>query len=331
MPSFFRKLSWLVVGISCCLLLVTAVCFTWQPERFAAFTVMPIWLWGGLGLLLSSVACWFFRARLALLVTALWVVTVLVGADEARVLGNLGKSPPLPGPAAPEHGRTVLRVVTLNCSSFRYGDPANDLAGWQPDILLVQEAFPYQVRRLADALFAGRGEFRCHDTNGIITRWHIDRDVATPGRRDQQATILLPNGSKLEVVNIHLASAATDLRLWQRDAWRNHRTNRASRSLELAGALQTLAQTTNPSATPTLVGGDFNSPASDPVHRLLDRDFSDAFTAAGTGWGDTFQRRVPILRIDRLYATRHLTPVRCRAVTTRTSDHRLVVADFLTP
>ncbi len=38
----------------------------------------------------------------------------------------------------------------------------------------------------------------------------------------------------------------------------------------------------------------------------------------------------PALRIDHLYATRHFTPVRCRAVTTRHSDHRMVVADFLT-
>ena len=55
----------------------------------------------------------------------------------------------------------------------------------------------------------------------------------------------------------------------------------------------------------------------------------DAFASVGTGWGDTFQRRFPILRIDHIYATRHFTPVRSLTVTTRTSDHRMVVADFL--
>ena len=63
---------------------------------------------------------------------------------------------------------------------------------------------------------------------------------------------------------------------------------------------------------------------------MLSRDFTDAFVAAGTGWGDTFQRRVPVLRIDHLYANRQFTPIRCRAVTTHNSDHRMVVADFLT-
>jgi endonuclease/exonuclease/phosphatase (EEP) superfamily protein YafD len=62
----------------------------------------------------------------------------------------------------------------------------------------------------------------------------------------------------------------------------------------------------------------------------MNADFVDAFAACGTGWGNTYQRRFPILRIDHLYATRHLTPVRCRTITTRFSDHRMVVADYLT-
>ena len=53
-------------------------------------------------------------------------------------------------------------------------------------------------------------------------------------------------------------------------------------------------------------------------------------TELSYGWGNTFHRRFPIVRIDHLYATRHLIPIRCRAVTTRNSDHRMVVADFLT-
>ena len=330
MTPFRRRLSWLLVGVSLCLHFVTVVCFTRHPERLAAFTVMPIWLWGGFGLLLCGLAFYLFRARLSLIVAAIWSVTLLVGADEARVLVNLGKEAPRPGPAAPYHDRAVLRVVTLNCCSFDFGDPTADLAAWQPDIVLVQEAFPHQVQRLAKVLYNGRGDYRCHQSNAIITRWRIDREVSTATQQGQQATVLLPDGTHLEVVNIHLASAATDLRLWQRDAWRNHRVNRAVRRSELAAVLQHVERNTNLATTPVILGGDFNSPASDPVHHLLVRDFTDAFSAAGTGWGDTFQRRVPVIRIDHLYANRRLTPIRCRAVTTLHSDHRLVVADFLT-
>ena len=85
------------VGISLLLHLFTVYCFARQPDHFAAFTVLPIWIWGGVGLLLSSIAFYFLRAPLSLVMTAVWAVTLLVGADEARVLANFGEIPAPPG------------------------------------------------------------------------------------------------------------------------------------------------------------------------------------------------------------------------------------------
>lgn len=329
MSSFSRRLGWTLVGISLLLHIFTVYCFSRQPDRFAAFTVMPIWLWGGFGLLFSTVAFYFLRASLSLIMTGVWAITLLIGADEARVLANFGKSPPLPGEAERYENEKVLRVITMNCAVFSYGNPCDDIAAWQPDIVLLQDAFPYQVRQVADALYGGRGDYRTHLTNGVVTRWKIKREIRDPSRRDEQVSIQLPNGNEIEVVNVHLRTAATDLRLWRKSAWVEHRKNRALRLQELSLTRQVLEQTTQPPDTPTIFGGDFNAPASDIVHRQLSRDFVDAFAAAGTGWGDTFQRRFPILRIDHIYATRHFVPVRCRAVTSKYSDHRMVVADFL--
>jgi endonuclease/exonuclease/phosphatase (EEP) superfamily protein YafD len=280
-------------------------------------------------LLASTLAFYFLRAPLSLIMTGCWAVTLLVGADEARVLANLGKSPPLPGHAAPHEGLEVLRIATLNCSLFAHGDPSSDLAAWEPDIVLLQEAFPHQVRRIADALYGGRGDYRAHFTNGIVTRWKIQREVRNPNQRNQQISLKLADGRSIEVVNVHLRTAATDLRFWNRSAWREHRTNRSLRRAELSTVQQILEKTTSFPNSPTLFGGDFNAPASDIVHRQLGFDFNDVFATAGTGWGNTYQRRFPILRIDHLYATRHFTPVRCRVVPTRHSDHRMVVADLL--
>ena len=318
------------MGLSLLLHLFTVYCFSRQPDRFTAFTVLPIWIWGGFGLLFSTVAFYFLRAPLSLIMTGVWAVTLLVGADEARVLANIGKPAPQPGRAAPVDGRPVIRVVTLNSAGFGFGDPSADLRAWEPDIVLLQDTLPHQVRRIADVLYEGRGDYRSHGTtNGVLTRWKILREVRNPSQRDQQVTISLPDGRNIEVVNVHLASAATNLRFWQRSTWTEHRANRALRATQLSLTQQILEQTTPFPNTPTLFGGDFNAPASDIIHRQLARDFVDAFAAAGTGWGNTFQRRLPVLRIDHLYATRHLTPVRCRAVTTRHSDHRMVVSDFL--
>ena len=219
--------------------------------------------------------------------------------------------------------------MTLNCAIFRYGDPSPDLAKWEPDIVLLQDVFPHQVQKIANALYDGRGDYRTHLTNGIVTRWKIQREVRNPSQRDQQVTLIMPDGRSIEVVNVHLRSAATDLRFWNRTTWSEHRINRSLRQKELSLTRQILEQTTNFPNTPTIFGGDFNAPATDIVHQQLTRDFADAFATAGTGWGDTFQRRLPILRIDHIYATRHLTPVRSLTVTTRHSDHRMVVADYV--
>ena len=107
MTNVRRQLGWTLVASSLALHLLTVFAFARQPDRLAAFTVMPIWVWGGVGLLLSSVAFYFLRASLSLILTGIWAVTILLGADEARVLGNLAKEIPLPGQARPFSGLPV--------------------------------------------------------------------------------------------------------------------------------------------------------------------------------------------------------------------------------
>jgi endonuclease/exonuclease/phosphatase (EEP) superfamily protein YafD len=328
---FRRRLGWTLVTLSLLLHVFTVYCFSRQPDRFAAFTVMPIWLWGGIGLLFAVLAFYFLRAPLSLVMSGVWALTLLVGADEARVLANFGKSAPEPGTPAIDSGHRVIRVITANCGQFYFGDPAPDIAAWQPDIVLLQEAHPHQVDRIRRELFGEGGHHRFHRTNGIISRWEIVREVKSPLLRSLQVTVALPGGSHLEAVSVHLDSAATDLRLWDRQAWRSHRQNRILRQAELSQVLAVMSSTTRFPETPVIFGGDFNSPAGDPVHLQLAADFTDTFAAAGTGWGNTFHRRLPILRIDRIYVSRHFTPLRSRVIVTRKSDHRMVVADLFPP
>lgn len=329
MSMLRRSTGWILTGFTLALHVFIVWCFVWQPDHFAAITVLPIWLWGAFGILLSVVAFYLLRVPLPVIMTGVWCVTLLAGADEAHALLHIGKSGPQRGPAAAYQGRAVIRVVSLNCNMLLTGDPTRDIAVWQPDIVLLQDAPAPLVNEVANVLYGSRGDFRARQTNGIATRWKIQRVVDSPTRRNQQATIVLPDGRSVEIVNVHLVSAATDLRFWRRLTWREHRINRAWRHDELTQVRGVLGQTTDISNTPTLFGGDFNAPATDIVLRGLDRDFVDAFRAVGTGWGDTYQRHFPILRIDHIYATRHFTPVRFATITTRFSDHRMVVADFV--
>lgn len=326
-----RAVGWGFVGASLLMHALTVWAYARQPDSFAAFTVFPIWIWGGIGLLMSVFAFCFLRAPLSLIVTAVWAVTLSVAMDEARVLSNFS-DPPLEPERAPATGDSrVIRVATVNCGNFAYGNPVEDLLKWDPDIVLLQQVFPHRVKEMAETLYGGSGDFRAYMTNGIITRFEIRREVRNPRTRNQQATLRLPGGSEIEVVNVHLATAATDMRLWNAESRAEHRKNRDLRRKELSVVLQILEQTSSFPATPTILGGDFNSGASDIVHRQLVRDFDDSFPAVGHGWGNTFHRRFPILRIDQIYATRQFRPVSSGVIVSRKTDHRIVISDLAIP
>ena len=329
MSNTRRAIGWAFVGSSLLMHVLTVWCYAEQPDSMAAFTVLPIWFWGGIGLALSVIAFSFLKAPLSLIVTAVWAVTLSVAMDEAKALSNIS-SPKIKIERTLEvDGKRVLRVATLNCASFHMGDPTEDLKKWNPDIVLIQEVYPHLVKQISEKLFDGRGDYRAYLTNGVVTRFEIKREVRNPLIRNQQVTVRLPSGRDVEIVNVHLATAATDLRIWDGESRAAHRQNRDLRRKELSVILQVLEQTSSFPATPTILGGDFNSAATDVVHRQLVQDFEDSFEKVGRGWGNTFHRRFPVLRIDCLYATPQFRPQSCGVAVTKHSDHRMVICDYV--
>lgn len=324
-----RAIGWCFVSGSLLMHVLTVWCYAKQPDSMAAFTVLPIWFWGGIGLVLSVIAFSFLKAPLSLIVTAVWAVTLSVAMDEAKVLSNIGHPEIAVERTLEADEKRILRVATLNCSVFKQGDPTEDLKKWNPDIVLIQEVYPHLVKRIAEKLYDGRGDYRAYLTNGVVTRFEIKREVRNPLIRNQQVTVRLPSGRDVEVVNVHLATAATDLRFWNESSRAMHRRNRNLRRKELSVILQVLEQTSSFPSTPTILGGDFNSSATDVVHRQLVRNFEDSFAKVGRGWGNTFHRRFPVLRIDCLYATPHFRPQGCGVAVTKHSDHRMVVCDYV--
>lgn len=324
-----RAIGWSLVGASLLMHALTVWCYATQPDSLAAFTVLPFWFWGGIGLIMSVFAFCFLRAPLSLIVTAVWAVTMSVAMDEAQVLSNFGHPVIEAKRTVTQDGSFPIRIATINCGAFRFGDPSEGIEKWDPDIVFLQETQPYRVKLLAEKLYGGTGDYRAYMTNGIVTRFEIRREVRNPTMRNQQATIRLLDGREIEVVNLHLTSAATDMRLWSSEARAAHHVNRDIRRKELSVVLQILEQTSSFPSSPTILCGDFNAGATDIVHRQLTPDFEDSFAKVGRGWGNTFHRRFPILRIDHIYATRHFQPISCGAVVAKKTDHRMVVADYL--
>lgn len=326
----FRRYSgWLLVLLSIALHAFTVFCYSRQPDALAAFTVLPLWFWGGIGLSIAAFALLTLRAPLSLVTCIIWIVTILLGSDEAKVLANIGNQVPTKVKAVPHEGQPVIRVLTLNCKNYTVGNPMDEILAWQPDIILLQEIYPYSVKGICDQAFQGNGHYRVHNTSGIISRWPIKRDGRIDQFRDHQATVALPDGTKVEVFNVHLSTAATDARLWKRECWRTHKINRLARRFELGAILQTLETTAPPMSHAVIIGGDFNAPAQDTTYRLMDRDYRDAYLDAGNNWGNTFPRKLPLMRLDHIYSSKQLRAVRATVETIQNSDHRILVVDFV--
>lgn len=330
-PRTWRFIPSLLIGGSVTLHLICLVLYTRLPDRFAAFTTFPIWVWGFFGLAACAFAYLFYKARLSLFFSVVWLFTLFLLADESLVIGSNHGQGPQSGRAKPFQGSPTIRVATLNCAG--QANFEKFLAGFQPDIVFLQEIpHSYLLKNFTDTLYNGQGDYRYNNVNrcAVIVRGTLDREIKVPNFRSQHLTTTLPDGRKIQVVNLHLQAASTNLRLWTRDCWREHRTNRQLRRLELSYALGVLQQKTAYPRIPALVAGDFNAPANDAVYQLLKPDFVDAFNASGSGWGNTFHRAAPLLRIDHIFASKQrFIPVRSRAFTIPDSDHRLLIADFI--
>jgi endonuclease/exonuclease/phosphatase family metal-dependent hydrolase len=326
----WRYLPLALLVLSLFLHLITLVLYVRLPLRFAAFTVFPIWVWGSIGLTLASITFLFFRIRISLALILIWLFTILLMSDEAKSIGRIGSETVEAGVPARFADSSVLRVVTLNCAGR--ADPITAVESYVPDIVFLQEIpHAYHLKHLIDKLYSGHGDYRYDSAKrcAVIVRGQIVNQEPVAKYRSQLVTAVMPSGRRLQLLNVHLQSAATNLRFYDRDCWREHSQNRLLRQLELTYALQLLKQRTEYPRIPALIAGDFNAPANDAVYKILKPEFNDAYAQAGSGWGNTYHRALPLLRIDHIYGSAHLLPVRARVIECTDSDHRMVVADFV--
>lgn len=235
--------------------------------------------------------------------------------------------PVLPHRPPPHEPARRIRVVTwnLHCDTDQLPQTQATLARLQPDIVCLQEAEPPMFAR------ALPGAQAVHTHEGrLLTRGRIVRQRAFPlsapgtSRWGLSTEIELPQG-RLSVLNVHYVVGVKrhiiDTRAGRRD------TIEETRVLENSRVLDWLRQTPGP----RLVCGDFNTPPGARLYRLLRAEALDAFAAAGLGWGFTFPRALPLLRIDYVWCAGGAAPLRVRAMDGGMSDHQLVVADVVVP
>jgi vancomycin resistance protein VanJ len=307
--------------------LVAAYAFAiWtMGDRWWPFTLLlygPRW---ALGLPLPPLVLWaLLRDRRALRQLALASVMLL-----GPVLGlRIGVGRFFGG-----GGQQRFRVVTANLDGGRPSMP-EALRDLHPDLLLLQEC----GRELPPALVA---EFPgwYFDTDSyscFLSRWPVeDRAKVDPGPFWARGGAMVADRYRIRapfgtfsVTNLHLATPrgglqdAVRLRFWlsgpaiaENTDLRDDESHMGRSSFDKAGG-------------PALAGGDFNMPVESAIYRRYWGDLTNAFSAAGMGFGSTKFTRFLRIRIDHVLASPEWHIDHAEVGPDIGSDHRPMVVDL---
>jgi endonuclease/exonuclease/phosphatase family metal-dependent hydrolase len=224
-----------------------------------------------------------------------------------------------------------FRVLTLN---MHYGDgdpgPLEELiARHLPDVVAVQE-WPGAGR---SALRSAPG-WHVHATSRLFlaSRHPILRAVELGGDSmgdDASAAhyeLDTPAGP-VHVFSLHLATTRRGITDTLHEDWRGPaevQANSARRREQAAFIADRAAACRGP----VLVLGDFNTPPESPIFPEVWGGYTDAFSAAGWGWGYTFVGARTAVRIDHILAGKEWECTGCRVGPAVGSPHRPVIAEL---
>ena len=336
---------------------VVMLCFINRWDSVATVTLVPIWMWAAVGMLLAVLGWAFFKSRLSMLVFFIWLVTALICSDETPALLRSGKHWVIPPPGTPtatsdqtpNNGHVEaprsLRIATLNCNMKDDANAAaNELldrfsgpdgaATSAIDVIFLQESPDEKMlAAITDQLFGPAGSWVRADDCAILARGRLealklglDLDKQTPGTQ-VAATLELAPGDNVELINVHLKRSIVRYDVWRGEAWRAHTEVRIANRNRLRAIMKALPESVT--TQPRIIGGDFGTPYNDDIYRVLKRHHRDAFRSVGAGWGNTFPAEMPLLRIDQIWTSDALTAVSADTFTIGHTDHRMVTAHFV--
>ena len=242
----------------------------------------------------------------------------------------------------PEPQGTHLRVMAWNVrgGGSRLGQIREEIERWDPDVLLLSEAFHF--RRATAVELLGDPEtdtlsWWTHRVSGadIFLASRLPARNGPTGQLSQggewgtlvQGAVEV-GGTRVVVLGTHLATPfrGGDVRAPRLSL--NDYTARAGNTRQLQA--EELAAVISQIQGPLILGGDFNTPPRGRVYATISAGLIDAFSMAGWGWGHSYSDRRPLLRIDYVMC-RGLIPVGCWVGSARGSDHRPIIADLVVP
>lgn len=311
-----RVVSRIATGLSLLLFVFLSLCYVKQYDACVAVTVYPSWCWFLCGFFLALVILRTSSKRAALLTLGLWLLFLISFADTPLSLVR-GSNASVQSPAR-------LRVISLNCSGSTRSLRA--LKQSQPDLILIQESPGVEnLKTIAAELFGAEGTLFSGVDTALIARGKIER-IASTGYY-VIGKVRLSTGQEVGVVSLRLSPPPFRFDLWNPDCWRAFRDHRIKQREEITALSKGLQDL--PADLPLIVGGDFNANPRDAIFAKLPASLFDAYSLAGTGWGNTITNEIPFLRIDQVWINDALQALRVASEAAVDTDHRAVVADLI--
>jgi len=320
---------------ACCLAYLIAVVGVWLllrlTDRWWPATVLafgPRWL-------LALPAAVLVPA--ALLGRRRWVVVPLAAAVVVAwpVMGFNVPWPRLVGPGDPQTGTpagTPFRVLTLNMHYSEVAPAALDrlIAAEHPDAVAIQEWYGSSQSALRSA-----PGWSVHATHWLfLASRHPIRGVEVLGRDSKGKQALAARydldtpAGPVHLFSLHTASTREGVQRALRDVRETDDELQANSALRREQSAYVAGRAAE-CRGPVLVVGDFNTPPESVIFPEVWAGYTDAFAAAGWGWGYTFFGAHTGVRIDHVLAGPGWRCGGCRVGPNVGSPHRPVIADLV--
>lgn len=95
--------------------------------------------------------------------------------------------------------------------------------------------------------------------------------------------------------------------------------------------VETVADFVKKSRYPVVLAGDFNDTPVSYVYRKITNQLLDAFVISGSGFGQTYNEKIPLLRIDYIFHSKTLESNSFQTLKVKYSDHYPLVCNISLP
>ena len=211
-----------------------------------------------------------------------------------------------------------------------------------PDVLCLQESYQQNVMRDLKQIFKYPHYFKEKGTV-IFSKYDIGEHGIIPfdntGNSCIWTDLKTPKGT-IRVYSIHLQSNALTYRASlvmddadprKKQTWRNvrevmrlYKNAVAKRSVQSKQVAAHMLE----SPHPILLCGDFNDMPVSYVYRTLSENLTDSFCEKGSGFGSTFNGRLPALRIDYIFCGEKFSVLSHQVLSAELSDHLPVLVNL---